>query len=92
MKALTTGGAVFLLLCAGGTRVEAQGVASSFDQLAVLVKPGDKNQRCRCHRQRSRGANRDVVARCVDPGHQGRPAGTLAKATSHRFASAGTTR
>ena len=42
MKALTIGGAVFLLLCAGGTRVEAQGVASSFNQLAVLVKPGDK--------------------------------------------------
>jgi hypothetical protein len=42
VKALTIGGAVFLLLCAGGTRVEAQGVASSFDQLAVLVKPGDK--------------------------------------------------
>jgi hypothetical protein len=42
MKALTIGGAVFLLLCAGGTRVEAQGVASSFDQLGVLVRPGDK--------------------------------------------------
>ncbi len=42
MKALTIGGAVFLLLCAGGTRVEAQGVTSSFDQLGVLVKPGDK--------------------------------------------------
>ena len=42
MNALTIGGAVFLLLCAGGTRVEAQGVASSFDQLGVLVKPGDK--------------------------------------------------
>lgn len=42
MKALTIGGALFLLLCAGGTRVEAQGVASSFDQLGVLVKPGDK--------------------------------------------------
>ena len=41
MTALTTGG-LFLLVCAGGTRVEAQGVASSFDQLAVLVKPGDK--------------------------------------------------
>ena len=41
MKTLTIGGAVFLLLCAGGTRVEAQGVAS-FDQLGVLVKPGDK--------------------------------------------------
>jgi hypothetical protein len=34
--------AVFVLLCAGGTRVEVQGVASSFDQLSVLVKPGDK--------------------------------------------------
>ena len=33
---------LFLLLCAGGTRVGAQGVASSFDQLGVLVKPGDK--------------------------------------------------
>jgi hypothetical protein len=33
---------VCLLLCAGGTRVEAQGVASSFEQLGVLVKPGDK--------------------------------------------------
>ena len=42
MKALTIGGAAFLLLCAGGTRVEAQGVASSFDQLGVLVKTGDK--------------------------------------------------
>lgn len=42
MKALTIGGAVFLLLCAGGTRVDAQGVASSFDQLGVLVRPGDK--------------------------------------------------
>jgi hypothetical protein len=42
MKALTIGGAVFLILCAGGTRVEAQGVASSFDQLGVLVQPGDK--------------------------------------------------
>jgi hypothetical protein len=42
MKALTIGGVVCLLLCAGGTRVEAQGVVSSFDQLGVLVKPGDK--------------------------------------------------
>jgi hypothetical protein len=42
MKHLTIVGAVFLLLCAGGSRVEAQGVASSFDQLGVLVKPGDK--------------------------------------------------
>ena len=38
----TIGGAVFLLLCGGATRVHAQGVASSFDQLSVLVKPGDK--------------------------------------------------
>jgi hypothetical protein len=42
MKKVTMGGAVLLLLCAGGTRVEAQEVASSFDQLAVLVKPHDK--------------------------------------------------
>lgn len=42
MKHLTATGAAFLLLCVGGTRVEAQGVASSFDQLSVLVKPGDK--------------------------------------------------
>jgi hypothetical protein len=42
VKHLTMGGAVCLLLCADGTRVEAQRVASSFDQLGVLVKPGDK--------------------------------------------------
>jgi hypothetical protein len=42
VKRLTIGGVVFLLLCAGGTRVEAQEVASSFDQLTVLVKPGDR--------------------------------------------------
>jgi hypothetical protein len=42
VKALAIGGAVFLLLCVGGNPVEAQGVASSFDQLTVLVKPGDK--------------------------------------------------
>jgi hypothetical protein len=42
MKTTMIGGAVVLLLCAGGTRVEAQSVASSFDQLSVLVKPGDK--------------------------------------------------
>ena len=42
MTRTTIGGAVFLLLCAGATRVDAQGVASSFDQLSVLVKPGDK--------------------------------------------------
>jgi hypothetical protein len=41
VKQLTIGGVVCLLLCAGGTRVEAQEVAPSFDQLAVLVKPGD---------------------------------------------------
>jgi hypothetical protein len=39
---LTMSGAALLLLCASATRVEAQGVASSFDQLAVLVNPGDK--------------------------------------------------
>ena len=42
MKALAIGGAVFLLLCDGGAPIEAQDVASSFDQLTVLVKPGDK--------------------------------------------------
>jgi hypothetical protein len=42
MKPLTMAGAVVLLLCVAGTRVEAQGVASSFDQLSVLVTPGDK--------------------------------------------------
>ena len=41
MQHLTIGVVVFLLLCAGGTPVEAQEVASSLDQLAVLVKPGD---------------------------------------------------
>jgi len=42
MKHLTMDGAILLLfLCGGGSRVEAQGVASSFDQLGVLVKPGD---------------------------------------------------
>jgi hypothetical protein len=42
MRTVTIGCLVFLLLCAGGTRVEAQGVAATFDQLGVLVKPGDK--------------------------------------------------
>jgi hypothetical protein len=42
VKHVTIGGIVFLLLCVGGTRAGAQGVASSFDQLSVLVKPGDK--------------------------------------------------
>jgi hypothetical protein len=41
MKHLTMGGVVCLLLCAGGSGVEAQEAASSFDQLAVLVKTGD---------------------------------------------------
>jgi hypothetical protein len=40
MKALTVGVVIVLLLW--GDRVDAQGVASSFDQLTVLVKPGDK--------------------------------------------------
>jgi hypothetical protein len=42
MKHLAVMGAVSLVLCAGGTRAEAQGVATSFEQLGVLVKPGDK--------------------------------------------------
>ena len=42
MKHLKTGSVLFLLLCAGAIRAEAQGVASTFDQLAVLVQPGDK--------------------------------------------------
>jgi hypothetical protein len=41
VKHLTIG-VVCVFLCAGGTSVEAQAVASSFEQLAVLVKPGDK--------------------------------------------------
>jgi hypothetical protein len=41
VKHLTIG-VVILLSCAGGTSVDAQEVASSFEQLAVLVKPGDK--------------------------------------------------
>ena len=41
MKLLTIG-VVCVLLCAGGTSVHAQEIASSFEQLAVLVKPGDK--------------------------------------------------
>ncbi len=41
MKHLTIG-LVCVLLCAGGTSVHAQEIASSFEQLAVLVKPGDK--------------------------------------------------
>ena len=42
MKHLTIGGVVFLLLCAGTTRLEAQEVAASFEQLTVLVQPGDQ--------------------------------------------------
>ena len=42
MRALRIGCAVFLLPGAGGTRADAQAIATSFDQLAVLVKPGDK--------------------------------------------------
>ena len=41
MKHLTIG-VMCLLLCAAGTSVAAQEIASSFEQLAVLVKPGDK--------------------------------------------------
>jgi hypothetical protein len=42
MKHLTVGCAVGLLLCAAGTRAEAQAVASSFEQLSLLVKSGDR--------------------------------------------------
>ena len=33
--------ALFVVVCFGGARVEAQGVASTFDQLSVLAKSGD---------------------------------------------------
>lgn len=42
MRALTIIWAVFVLLWTGTLRAEAQAVATSFDQLAVVVKPGDK--------------------------------------------------
>jgi hypothetical protein len=42
MKPLTVGGAVCLLLCGVAGPGQAQTLASSFEQLAVLVKPGDK--------------------------------------------------
>jgi hypothetical protein len=42
MKHLAVGSALCLLLCAGPGPAEAQGVAWSFEQLGVLVKPGDK--------------------------------------------------
>jgi hypothetical protein len=42
MKRLMLGGAVCLCLCGVAGPGEAQTVASSFEQLAVLVKPGDK--------------------------------------------------
>ena len=38
---LKIAGAVCVLLCSGAARANAQGVASSFDQLAVLVETGD---------------------------------------------------
>lgn len=38
---LKIAGAVLLLFCAGATRADAQGVASSFDELAGLVQTGD---------------------------------------------------
>ena len=41
VKHLTIGVA-FVILCAYGTSVDAQEIASSFEQLAVLVKAGDK--------------------------------------------------
>jgi hypothetical protein len=42
LRALTIGAVILLVCCVGGIRVEAQEVASSFGQLAVLVKPGDQ--------------------------------------------------
>ena len=42
LKHLTIVVVLCLLLCASATRVEAQETASSFDQLAVLVKRGDE--------------------------------------------------
>jgi hypothetical protein len=42
MKDLAVMSAVLLVVWAGGARAEAQGVASSFEQLGVLVKAGDK--------------------------------------------------
>ena len=42
MTHLTIGLVAFLLLCGGVARVDAQEIATSFEQLAVLVKPGDK--------------------------------------------------
>jgi hypothetical protein len=42
MRALTIGWAVFILLSAGTAGVEAQAIATSFDQLAVVVTAGDK--------------------------------------------------
>lgn len=41
MTSMRSAGALFLLMCGGAARVEAQAVASSLDQLTVLVKPGD---------------------------------------------------
>jgi hypothetical protein len=42
VKHLTISGVVFVLFCAAGNPVEAQEVASSFDQLTVRVAPGDE--------------------------------------------------
>jgi hypothetical protein len=42
MQRVTMVGAVVLLVCVGAARAEAQAVASTFEQLSVLVKPGDK--------------------------------------------------
>jgi hypothetical protein len=41
VKHLTAVGALSLLLCSSGTQAEAQEAASSFEQLAALVQPGD---------------------------------------------------
>jgi hypothetical protein len=42
MKHPTANGLAVLLLCLGATPVDAQNVASSFDQLTALVNPRDK--------------------------------------------------
>ena len=42
MRHLTVAGAVLLFFCAAGASVKAQGVAATFNQLGVLVGPGDK--------------------------------------------------
>ena len=42
MRSLTIGCAAFVLLLGGSARLEAQAIASSFDQLAFVLEAGDK--------------------------------------------------